>query len=378
MSVIVTKVDENNRSLKKAFVKFPIELYKDCPYYVPSLILDELETLNPKKNPAFLTCEMQMFLAYKDNKIVGRLCAIINHKANETWNTKNGRFGFFDFIDDREVVDTLFHEAETWLKSKGMNAIVGPAGFSGLDHEGLLVEGYDRVTTMATSYSFPYYKEHIERLGFQKEVDANEYFINVPEAVPERHQRIADMVARRYGLKVMKFKNLKQVKPYVNKLFHLLNEAYKPLYGFTALSQAQIDYYVDMYVPILRWDLVTIVIEEKTDEVVAFGIGMPNLSRGLIKSRGKLFPLGWYHLLKDLKFANPVVDLLLIGISPEYQGKGVNAIVFADFIPSAHRQGFKFAESNPELEVNDKVNSLWEGFDAVMHKKRRFYKKEIR
>ncbi len=378
MSVVVKKVDENDKSLKRAFVKFPINLYKDCPYYVPSLIWDELETLNPKRNPAFKMCEMQMYLAYKEDKIVGRLCAIINHKANETWNTKNGRFGFFDFIDDKEVVDALFGEAETWLKSKGMTAIIGPAGFSGLDHEGLLIHGYDRVTTMATTYSFPYYREHIERLGFEKEVDANEYYIQVPENVPERHQRIAEIVKKRFGLKVLKFKNLEHVRPYVNKLFHLLNEAYKPLYGFTALSQEQIDYYVKMYVPILRWDLVTIVVEEKTDDVVAFGIGMPNLSRGLIKSKGKLFPFGWYHLLRDLKFKNPVLDLLLIGISPEYQGKGVNAIIFADFIPSAHKQGFRFAESNPELEVNDKVNSLWEGFDAELHKKRRFYRKEIR
>lgn len=375
--VIIRKVDENDRSTKKAFVKFPIELYKDCPYYVPSLVLDELETLNPKKNPAFSMCEMQMFLAYKDDKIVGRLCAIINHKANETWNTKNGRFGFFDFINDAEVVDALFNAAEVWLKGKGMNAIIGPAGFSGLDHEGLLIEGYDRVTTMATTYSYPYYKEHLERIGFEKEVDANEYLIPVPAQVPERHQRIADMVARRYGLKVLKFKSLKQVSPYIHKLFHLLNEAYKPLYGYTALSQEQIDYYVKMYVPILRWDLVTIVIEEKTDEVVGFGIGMPNLSRGLIKSRGKLFPFGWYHLLKDLKFNNPVVDLLLIGISNEYQGKGVNAIIFADFIPQAHKQGFRIAESNPELVVNEKVHTLWDGFDAELHKKRRFYKKVI-
>lgn len=378
MSVVIKKVDENDRSAKLTFVKFPIELYKNCPYYVPSLILDELGTLDTKKNPAFKMCEMQMLLAYKEDKVVGRICAIINHKANEAWNSKNGRFGFFDFIDDVEVVDALFNEAESWLKSKGMDRIIGPMGFSGLDHEGLLVYGYDRVTTMATTYSFPYYKEHIERLGFKKEVDANEYIVQVPSEVPERHRRIADIVRNRYGLKVLKFKNLKQITPYVSKLFHVLNEAYKPLYGFTALSQEQIDYYVKMYVPILRWDLVTIVIEEKTDNVVAFGIGMPNLSRGLIKSRGKLFPLGWYHLLKDLKFSNPVIDLLLIGIAPEYQGKGVNAIVFADFIPSAYNEGFRIAETNPELEVNEKVNTLWDGFEAELHKKRRFYSKNIR
>lgn len=377
MSVVVKRVDENDKKTKKAFVKFPIKLYKDCPYYVPSLILDELRTLDTKTNPAFAMCEMQMFLAYKNDKIVGRICAIINNKANEVWNSKDGRFGFFDFIDDVEVVDALFSEAESWLKSKGMTSIIGPIGFSGLDHEGLLVHGYDRVTTMATTYSYPYYKEHIERIGFEKEVDANEYYITIPSAAPERHQRIADIVEKRNGFKVLKFKGLKHVKPYVSKLFNLLNDAYKPLYGFAPLSQEQIDYYVKMYVPILRWDLVTIIVEEKTDNVVGFGIGMPNLSRGLIKSRGKLFPFGWYYLLKDLKFKNPVADLLLIGISPEYQGKGVNAMIFADFIPSAYKEGFKYAESNPELEVNEKVNTLWDGFDAVLHKKRRFYRKKI-
>lgn len=373
--VRIIKVDENDNIAKKAFVKFPIKLYKDCPYYVPSLILDELATLDSKKNPAFEMCEMQMFLAYKDSEIVGRLCAIINHKANEVWNAKNGRFGFVDFIDDTKVVDALFKEAEIWLKSKGMDAVVGPCGFSGLDHEGLLIYGFEHVSTMATTYSYPYYKDHIERLGFVKEVDANEYLIPIPEDVPERHKRIATMVAQRYGLKVLKFKGLKQVKPYIHKLFHLLNEAYKPLYGYTALSDKQIEYYVDKYVPILRWDLVTIIIEEKSDDVIGFGIGMPSLAKGLIKSRGKLFPTGWYHLLKDLKFKNPLAELLLIAISPRYQGKGVNAMIFSDFTPLAHKGGFKFAESNPELEVNDKVNTLWDVFNPELRKKRRFYKK---
>lgn len=378
MPVTIKAINENDKAAKKAFVKFPISLYKDCPYYVPSLVLDELGTLNTKKNPAFDMCEMQLFLAYRNNRIVGRIAAIINHKANETWNQKHARFGFVDFIDDNEVVDTLFDAAQEWASKKGMTAIVGPMGFTDLDHEGLLIEGYDQVSTMATTYSYPYYREQIERLGFEKEVDWNEYRIPVPKAVPERHQRIANMVAQRYGLKVLKFKSLKQVTPYVTKLFNLLNTAYAPLYGFTALSQKQIDYYVKMYVPLLRWDLVSIIIKVDTEEVVGFGIGMPSLSQGLIKSRGKLFPFGWYHLLKDLKSKkNPVVDLLLIGISPEYQGKGVNAIIFNDFIPSAAGCGFQFSESNPELEVNEKVSSLWDGFDAVNHKKRRAYIKRF-
>lgn len=379
MSVIIKEVSENDKALKKAFVKFPIKLYQDCPYYVPSLVLDELDTLDTKKNPAFDFCQMQMFLAYKDNKIVGRIAAIINSKANEVWNEKHARFSFVDFIDDNEVVDALFASAIEWVKNKGMDAIVGPMGFTDLDPEGLLIHGFDKVSTMATKYSYPYYVQQIERLGFEKEADWNEYRIPVPNAVPERHQRIANMIATRYGLKVLKFKNLKQISPYVARLFKLMNDAYKPLYGFAPLTQRQIDHYVKMYVPLLRWDIVSIIIKEETDEVIGFGIGMPSLSQGLIKSRGKLFPFGWYHLLKDLKSKkNPVIDLLLIGIAPEYQGKGVNAIIFNDFIPSAYKCGFQFAESNPELEMNNKVASLWDGFSAENHKKRRAYIKQLR
>lgn len=378
MSVIIKEINENDKALKRAFVKFPITLYKDTPYYVPPLVLDELETLNTKKNPAFDFCEMQLFLAFRDNKIVGRIAAIINNKANEIWNNKQGRFGFVDFINDNEVVNELFSAAEKWVRSKGMTTIVGPMGFTDLDHEGLLIHGYDKISTSATTYSYPYYRDQIERLGFEKEVDWKEFYIPVPSAVPERHQRIANMVAKRYGLKVLKFKNLKQIKPYVDKLFNLLNEAYKPLFGFTPLTKKQIDYYVNMYVPLLRWDVVSIIIKEETDEVVGFGIGVPSLSEALIKSRGKLFPFGWYRLLRALKGKkNKTVDLMLMGISPEYQGKGVNAIIFNEFIPSAHKCGFRYAESNPELEMNNKIVSLWDGFDAVNHKTRRAYLKHL-
>lgn len=371
-------VEANDKSSRKKFVKFPIDLYKNSPYYVPSLIFDEMDTLNPDKNPAFEFCEQQLFLAYKNDKIVGRIAAIINNKSNQIWNQKQARFGFVDFIDDNEVVDALFDAAETWARNKGMEAIHGPMGFSDLDHEGLLVDGYDKISTMATTYSHPYYKEQIERLGFDKDIDWHEYYIPVPEAVPERHQRIAKIVADKYGLKLLKFKNLKQVKPYITKLFNLLNEAYAPLYGFVALSQKQIDAYVKMYVPLLRWDVVSIIIKEETDEVVGFGIGMPSLSLALQKAKGKLFPLGWYHLLRAMKGKdNKVIDLLLIGIAPEYQGKGVNAMIFNDYIPSAHKGGFTFAESNPELEVNNKVSSQWDGFNAKHHKTRRAYIKKI-
>lgn len=378
MSLEIIAISENDKSLLKKFVKFPINLYKNNPYYVPPLVLDELDTLNPKKNPAFDFCEQQLYLAYKDREIVGRIAIIINHKANEVWKQKHARFSFVDFIDDNEVVDLLFKTAEEWAKNKGMTAIQGPMGYTDLDHEGLLIFGYDKLSTMATIYSFPYYKDQIERLGYTKDADWHEFRVPVPEEVPERHQRIAKIVAEKFGLKLLKFKNLKQVTPYIDKLFNLLNEAYAPLYGYVPLSQKQIDHYVKMYVPLLRWDIVSIIIKEDTDEVVAFGIGIPSLSKALQKSGGKLFPTGWYHLLKALKSKNnETLDLMLIGISPEYQGKGVNAMIFYDFIYSAHKSGFKYAESNPELEQNNKMTALWDGFDAQHHKIRRAYIKNI-
>lgn len=375
MSVEIKEVI--SKSDLRKFVKFPIDLYKGNPYYVPSLVLDEMGTLNPDKNPAAEFCEQKLLLAYKDNKIVGRIAAIVNHKANKIWNQNNARFGFVDFIDDVEVVDALFNAAESWARSKGFTAIQGPMGFTDLDHEGLLIEGYDRISTMSTTYSHPYYKTHIERLGYIKDADWTEFFIKVPTEMPARHKKIADIVMRKYGLKVLKFENLKQIRPYVYKLFNLLNEAYKPLYGFVELTQKQIDYYVSMYVPLLRWDIVTIVVEEESDRVVGFGIAVPNLSKALQKSKGRLFPLGWAHLLKDLKFQNDVGDLMLMGIAPDYQGKGVNAIIFVDFVISVAKCGIKYLESNPELEMNNKMVSLWDGFDAENHKRRRAFIKDL-
>lgn len=376
-------VEVNDKSLVKKFIKFPIGLYKDSPYYVPPLIMDEIGTLDPKKNPAFDFCEQQLFLAYKGDEIVGRIAAIINHRSNEIWKQKRARFGFVDFIDDNLVVDALFAAAEQWARSKGMEEIHGPMGYTDLDHEGLLVEGFDRISTMSTTYSYPYYKDQIERLDFEKEVDWHEYLIPVPAKVPDRHQRIADIVAKKYKLKLLKFENLKQIQPYVSKLFNLLNIAYTPLYGFVPLTQKQIDHYVKMYIPMLNWDLVSIIIEEETDNVVGFAISVPNLSKALQKSGGKLFPTGWYYLLRAMKGKwkgnnNPkVLDLMLIGVAPEYQGKGVNAMIFADFIPSAYKLGFEFAESNPELEQNNKVASLWDDFNAEQHKVRRAFTKKI-
>lgn len=362
----------------RKFVKFNLQLYKGNKYHVPGLIDDELKTLNPKINPAFKFCEAAYFLAYRNDEIVGRIAGIINHRANETWNQNNARFGFVDFINDDEVVDALFNAVISWAKSKKKEMLQGPMGFTDLDHEGMLIEGFDQIGTMATIYNYAYYPKQMERLGFLKDQDWKEYKIFVPEQMPEKHLRISEIVRRKYGLKTLKFSSQKEILPYAHRIFETLNQAYAPLYGFSELTQEQIDYYVKVYIPMIHLDFVTVIVREEDDKVVAFAITMPNLSRALQKARGSLFPLGWTHLYKDLKFkGNKVVDLYLIGVIPEYQNKGVNALLFDDLIPIFHKKGIKYAESNPELETNTAVQMQWNYFEREHHKTRRAYIKRI-
>ena len=376
MSIVIKKVID--KTLLKKFVYFNINLYKGCEQYVPPLIYDELITLNKEKNPAFDHCEAEYFLAYKDDEIVGRIAAIINHKANEEWDQKYARFGFVDFIDDAEVANKLFGTAESWAQHKGMTHIHGPMGFTDLDHEGLLIHGYDRISTMLTSYSYPYYKEHIERMGYVKDQDWNEFLIPIPKKVPERFERVANVVQKRFGLIVKHFENKKDVGQYAKGVFKLLNRAYKDLYGYVELTDKQIDYYVNMYIPMLRLEFFTVVLRQEDHKLVGFGIGLPSLAIALQKAKGKFLPTGWYHLYRALKGnENKVLDLLLIGVDPEYQGKGVNSLIFKEFIPAANRLGFEVAESNPELAINHRVQSMWDGFGAEHHKTRRAYIKEL-
>lgn len=376
MSIVIKKVSDK-ASLKK-FVYFNINLYKGCEQYVPPLIYDEMATLDKEKNPAFDHCEAECFLAYKGEEIVGRIAAIINHKANEIWNQKHARFSFVDFIDDKEVSNKLFATAESWAQHKGMTHIQGPIGFTDLDHEGLLIEGYDRISTMLTSYSYPYYRKHIEGLGYKKDQDWNEFLINIPDGVPERFERIAQVVQKRFGLVVKHFSNKKEVMRYAHDVFRLLNKAYKDLYGYVELTEKQIDYYVNMYIPMLRLEFFTVILRQEDHRLVGFGIGLPSLAIALQKAKGKFLPTGWYHLYRALKGNdNEILDLLLIGVDPEYQGKGVNSLIFNEFIPAANRLGFKVAESNPELASNTRVQSMWDGMDAEQHKTRRAYIKEL-
>lgn len=376
MSIVIKKV--RDKTLLKKFVYFNINLYKGCEQYVPPLIYDEFATLNKEKNPAFDHCEAEYFLAYKNDEIVGRIAAIINHKGNEIWKQKYARFSFVDFIDDAEVADKLFGTAESWARHKGITHIHGPMGFTDLDHEGLLIEGYDRISTMLTSYSYPYYKTHIERLGYVKDQDWNEYLIPIPKKIPERFERVGQVVQKRFGLIVKHFNDKKEITKYARGVFELLNLAYKDLYGYVELSDRQIDYYVNMYIPMLRLEFFTVVLRQEDHKLVGFGIGLPSLAKALQKAKGKFLPAGWYHLFRALKGNdNKVLDLLLIGVHPDYQGKGVNALVFNEFIPAANKLGFEVAESNPELALNNRVQSMWDGMNAEQHKKRRAYIKEL-
>ncbi|MDR1357583.1 MAG: hypothetical protein LBJ58_07945 [Tannerellaceae bacterium] len=373
---IEVKEITGRKDLKK-FVKFNIELYKDSPYHVPGLIDEELMTLSRTKNPAFEVSEAIYFLAYKGGKIVGRIAGIINNTSNEKWQQKAARFGFVDFIDDIEVADALFGAVEKWAKDKGMEEIHGPLGFTDMDHEGMLVHGFDLMGTMATIYNYPYYPVHMERMGYVKAQDWKEYKIYIPEEVPEKHLRIGEIVKNKYGLKTMKFKSRKEIWPYADKIFRALNEAYSPLYGVVPLTEKQIKYYVNMYIPMLRLDMITVIVREADDAVVGFGITMPNLSHALRKARGRIFPFGIIPLLWTLHSNPRIIDLYLIGVLPEYQGKGVNALVFNDLIPVYIKCKVEYAESNPELETNNAVQAQWDYFKREHHKTRRAFKKQL-
>jgi len=378
MAVTIKKVS-NRRELKR-FIRFNYELYKHNPYSVPDLYDDMLNTFNKKKNAAFEFCEADYFLAYKGGKLVGRVAAIINHRANQTWNKKEVRFGWIDFTDDTEVSEALIRTVEQWGKERGMTHIQGPLGFTDMDGEGLLVEGFEQLGTMSTIYNYPYYLPHIERLGFSKDADWVEYKIYIPDAIPDKHKRISELIQRKYNLKIKKYKSGKKLaQEYGQSIFELVNEAYKPLYGYSALTQGQIDQYVKMYLPILDLRMVTLV-TDANDKLVAVGISMPSLSRALQKSHGRLLPFGWYHLIKALFFKkrSHILDLLLVAVKPEYQNKGVNALLFSDLIPVYQQLGFEYAESNPELELNGKVQAQWEYFKTEQHKRRRAFIKEIK
>lgn len=376
MPVVVKKV--SSRREMRTFISFAYNLYKNHPCYVPNLLSDDAATLDRKKNHAFEFCEADYFLAYKDGKVAGRVASIINHKANEAWNVRQVRFGWIDFIEDIEVLEALLKTVSDWGRERGMTDIAGPLGFTDFDPEGMLVDGFDKMGTMITIYNYEYYPAFFERLGYHKEVDWVEYLIRLPESLPERFEKMANMVMEKNRLKIrhLTMSDIRKEK-YGHKMFRLINECYKDLYGYSMLTEKQMDQYVSQYLTFIDLRMVTF-IENLEGELVACGITLPSLAMALKKARGRLFPFGWMHLLNALYVNRPdTLDLLLVAAKPEYRSKGLNSVMFYDLIPSLIKLGFKYAESNPELETNLKVQTLWSTFDSQIHKRRRVYAKSL-
>lgn len=367
---VVIKEVVTKKQLKE-FIDFPYQLYRGNKYYIPQLKKDIADTFNREKNPAFEFCEARYWLAYIDNKVAGRIAAVINHAFNEKWNKKFMRFGWMDFEEDEEIAKALLGQVEKWAKEKGMTAVHGPLGFTNFDYAGFLKEGFYHLGTFATIYNYPYYALFMERAGYSKDVDWVEYKIKIPAAVPERMEKIAAIVQKRFDLRVVKIATTKDMLFYAKDIFSLLNEAYDGLYGMVALSDKQIGYLTKKYLAFIRPDFVSLVLD-KNNVLAAFGITMPSLSHALQKANGKLYPFGFIHLLKAFK-KNSMADLCLVAVRKDLQGKGVNAILMNELTRSYIKNGIRYAESNPELEENKKVQSIWEHFDAVQHKRRRCY-----
>ena len=363
----------------RQFVQFYYDLYRGNKYAVPYLFSEEMSALQQDKNPSFECCEAAYFLAYKDGRIVGRVAAIINYRANERWNTHQVRFGWFDFIDDEAVSTALLQTVEDWGRQRGMQEIAGPLGFIDTDREGMLVDGFDQLSTMYINYNYPYYPQHMEHMaGFTKDNDYVECKVKIPEVVPEKFAKITEMVCNRYHLRVHKFTRRELVdEGYGRQVFELLNATYKDLYGFSQLSDAQIDKLVNDYIKIADLNLVTAVMDG--DKMVGFGVTFPSFSRALQKTRdGRFLPFGWWQLLKILKWHKTnVVDLLLIGVLPEYRSKGANALIFDDLIRQFRRYGFEWAETGPQMESNEGVLSQWQYLESTQHRRHRCYRKRF-
>lgn len=385
-TMVTIKKVEGRKDLR-AFIRFNYFLYKENPYAVPDFLEDMIDTFDRRKNAAFEFCEADLFLATDETgKVVGRVAAIINHKANKTWQVRNVRFGWIDFVDDIEVSRCLLQTVAQWGRERGMNKIVGPLGFTDMDPEGMLIDGFDQLSTMSTIYNYPYYQRHMEQLGYEKEVDWVERKVTVPtdEAAADsaKYMRVAELSMKRYNLHYRHFKNAREIihadnGQYIQKVFNVINKAYAELYGYSEMNERQIQQYANTYLQFLDMRLLSVV-ENEQNEPVAMGVGIGSLSRPLQKAHGKLWPFGWWHLAKAIYFKpEPIIDLLLVGVLPEYQNKGVNALLFAQIIRAAQKIGFKFAETHPQLEDNEKSQGQWAHLDCVIHKRRRCWQKAL-
>lgn len=376
MSVDIKTV-ETRKDLKN-FVKFPFALYKGHKYWVPQLIMDELELFNPAKNPAYSYSETKLFLAYKDGRIAGRVAAILNKAANEKYDTKNLRFGWFDAVEDGAVFKALFDAVEAWGKELGMETLTGPHGFTDLDPEGMLIHGFDQLSTIAVYYNYPYYQGLMESVGFEKEIDYVEYRSKAPkkeDGVPEKLLRLGERIKQRSALTILNFKKRKHMMSRAREIFELVDEAFEEIYGSVPLTKEQIDYYVRKYISFAEPDLIQAA-ENPEGEIVGFMIALPNLSTAFQKAKGRLLPFGWFHILKALK-KNDTIDFYLAGVSKKYRGQGVDLMMVLEAIKSAINRDILYAESNPELEDNKKIQAQWKYFDPVQHKRRRIFRKDI-
>jgi hypothetical protein len=373
MSIVIREVS-SPRDLH-AFIKFPFKLYKNHPYWVPPLLFDERNTLDRKKNPAFDHCTATYWLAERNGEVLGRIAGIINHGYLKVWGRKAARFGWFDLIDDGEVASALIGTVEQWARTHGMTELQGPLGFSDMDREGMLVEGFEELSTMGTLYNYPYYPAHMERLGYVKDVDWLEYNITVPATIPEKALRVAAMATERKGLHIVPARKAKDLLPYAHQIFEIINDTYSKLYGFVPLTEREIDYYVKMYFPNISPHYTKLLVD-KEDRLAAFVIAMPSLSRALQKARGHLFPFGVVHLLRAMKKPK-TIDLYLGAVRKDLQGKGADAFLITSLGESCIKQGIVSAESNVELEDNKLVQAHWKIFERRQHKRRRCYKRSL-
>jgi len=381
----VTVSQVTTRKELRAFVRFNYKLYKDCPQAVPDLLEDTLDTLDARSNPAFRFCDAAFFLARIDGEIVGRVAAIINHRANKRWNKQEVRFGWIDFIDDLNVSRALLDTVERWGREHGMNSIVGPLGFTDLDPEGMLTDGYDQLSTLCTIYNYPYYPQHMAQLGFVRETGWVERKVFIPrgehEANNARYFRIAEVAAERYGFRLRHFRSKREIRKggYVEKMLGVINRAYVDLYGYSELDEEQMKWYASRFLLMLDRRFLSVV-ENQAGEIIGVGVCMPSLSRAVQKAKGKLFPFGWWHIAKELWFVrkHQILDMLLIGVLPEYHDKGANALFFADMIPCGISQGYEWAETHPQLEDNIASQKQWKYLDCCIHKHRAVFSKSIR
>ena len=374
----VTVREVTTKQELRRFVDYPNQLYRDVPQFVPAFYGDDLADWDRTKNPAFDYCDAKCWLAYRDGEVVGRIGAILSHKANEKWHTNRMRFSQVDFIDDPAVSAALFAAVESWAAEKGCDQIHGPLGFCDMDREGMLVEGFDRRSMFITYYNHPYYNEHLERLGYRKDTDWVEFYIQAP--TPDSPQgvklhRIAEHVLRSRKLHIANVRHQWQYPPLVEQVFRLVNEAYSPLYGVVELNERQVKKYKTKFAPLINPNLACFVMDEQ-ERMVAFGVSAPSMAAAMQKSRGRLFPTGWVRVLHDLR-KNDTADMLLIAVKPELQGAGINAIILDHLIQGAAKMGIRFAETGPQLETNSKILAQWKMFDKEQHKRRRCYIKDI-